>query len=148
LTPEEGVNGVRYNIRQAGFTLIEMIVVIAVLGLALSVVASFAPRRHAGLDLASAADGLAETLRTARTQAIVRQSPVLFTPAADGRGYAVDGAFRALPPDVVLTSAVPIRFAPDGSASGGVLRLAGADGRGRLLRLDWLTGQASVADAQ
>jgi general secretion pathway protein H len=133
--------------RPAGFTLIETIVVIAILGLALSVVAGFAPRRHSTLDLSNAADGLAETLRSARATAIARSVPVVFAPAADGRGYRLDGAYRALPQSVLLTAAAPIRFEPDGSSSGGVLRLANESGA-RVLRVDWLTGQVGSADGR
>ncbi len=131
------------RVASMGFTLIEVIAVIAILGLALSVVASFAPRRHGGLDLVNAADGLVETLRSARAKAIARQTPVLFAPTTDGRGYAVDGIVRALPAAIVLTAETAIRFAPDGSSSGGVLRLA-SDGSARVLRVDWLTSQVSA----
>jgi general secretion pathway protein H len=129
-----------------GFTMIEMIVVIAVLGLALSVVVGFAARGHPGLDLASAADGLAGTLRSARVRAITRQSTVMFTPLAAGRGYAIDGVVHSFPADVSLTAGAGIRFAPDGSSSGGVLRLA-TGGRAKVLQVEWLTGQVRIADA-
>jgi general secretion pathway protein H len=131
----------------AGFTLIEMIVAIAILGLALSVVVGFAPRRHGRLELDNAANGLAETLRLARAGAIARSTPVLFAPTRDGGGYAVDGVVRRLPPSVVLTAAPAIRFAPDGSASGGTLRLANGSGT-QELRVDWLTGQVAVAGGE
>ncbi len=132
--------------RPAGFTLIETIVVIAVLGLALSVVASFVPRNHAALDLNTAADSVAEALRDARARAIAAQRDVTVAAAGQGHAYSVDSAVKPLPADVTLTAAAPVRFAPDGSASGGTLRLdAGA--RSRVLRIDWLTGQVSAADA-
>ena len=128
--------------RSAGFTLIETIVVIAILGLALAVVAGFAPRRDGRLTLDNAANGLAEALRSARSSAIARSAPILFAPAKDGRGYAVGGIVRSLPPSVVLTAAPAIRFAPDGSSSGGTLRLAN-DTEARVLRVDWLTGSVT-----
>jgi general secretion pathway protein H len=137
---------------QAGFTLIEMIIVIVVLGLGLAVTASFLPRRHAGLDLANASDGLAEALRSARARAIASQNPVLFAPSKDGHGYFVDGSAHVLPADIVLSPGPAIRFAPDGSSSGGILRMATAAGpdavRLRVIRVDWLTGQVGVADAR
>lgn len=132
---------------RAGFTLIEMLVALAILGLATAVVAGFLPRNHATLDLTAAADGLADTLRGASARAMARQVPVMFTASADGHGYALDGATAQLPPDVTILLPAPIRFAPDGSASGGEARLA-AGSRMRVLRVDWLTGQVSVADAR
>ena len=52
------------------------------------------------------------------------------------------GIVRSLPPSVVLTAAPAIRFAPDGSSSGGTLRLAN-DTEARVLRVDWLTGSVT-----
>lgn len=129
-----------------GFTLIEMLVVLVILGLALSIVAGFAPTGRGTLDLASGTDQLASALRLARSRAIARQQPVLFTVTADGRGYVLDGVAKGLPPTVVAAmEGVPvIRFAPDGSSSGGAVRLATGN-RMRQLRVEWLTGRVSVA---
>ncbi len=134
---------------RGGFTLIETLVVLVILGLALSIVAGFMPRGHATLDLATGADGLANTLRLARARAIAMQQPVVFTAAANGHGYLLDGTVRPLPPTLVLSmvGAPSIRFAPDGSSSGGAMRLA-AGNLVRLLQVDWLTGRVSVSDAR
>ena len=83
-----------------GFTLIEILVVLVILGLALSIVAGFAPIGRSTLNLAAATDIVANTLRLARVQAITRQQPVLFTLVAAGNGYAVDGTVRSLPNEV------------------------------------------------
>lgn len=137
----------RPALARGGFTLIETVIAVAVLGLCLSVVAGFVPRRHAALDLNNAADSVAETLRDARARAIATQRDVTFAAIDGGRAYAVDGGRRVLPAGVTLIAAAPVRFAPDGGASGGTLRLDAA-GRARLLRIDWLTGQVSTADAR
>ncbi len=128
----------------AGFTLIEILVVLVILGLALSIVAGFVPTGHATRDLASGTDTLANTLRLARARAIARQQPVLFSITAGGHGYAVDGVAHALPPALTaaMAGAPVIRFAADGSSSGGAIRLA-AGGQMRSLRVDWLTGRVS-----
>ena len=132
-----------------GFTLIETLVVMVILGLALSIVAGFIPRGHGALELATNADGLANTLRLARSHAIASQRTILFAAIPGGHGYILDGAARALPSTLELsmvgTSA--IRFAPDGSSSGGVVVLA-AGNLTRTLRIDWLTGRVSVGDSQ
>ena len=130
-----------------GFTLIETLVVLVILGLALSIVAGFIVRGHGALDLATNADGLANTLRLARSRAIARQQPIVFVAMPGGHGYILDGIARALPATLELsmvgTSA--IRFAPDGSSSGGTVVLA-AGNLTRTLRIDWLTGRVSVGD--
>jgi len=134
--------------RSRGFTLIEILVVLVIMGLALAIVAGFLPRGHVGLDLATSADQLAGTLRLARTRAIATQQPVVFAAAADGHGFLIDGKAQALPRSVVLSlpGAAWIRFAPDGSSSGGAIRLS-AGTLSRTLRVDWLTGRTVVADA-
>jgi general secretion pathway protein H len=132
--------------RENGFTLIETLVVLVILGLALGIVAGFVNRGRAGLDLTTAADRLATTLRLARAGAIARQAPVVFTTLANGHGYRLDGAGHALPPSLLLSmgGSAAIRFAPDGSSSGGTVRLTEA-GKVRLLRIDWLTGRVTIS---
>jgi general secretion pathway protein H len=142
ISPNKGGLGGR-----SGFTLIETLVVLVILGVALSIVAGFVPRQHSTLDLATSADGLANTLRLARSRAIARQQPIVFAAVAGGHGYVLDGAVRALPAEVVMsmggTSA--IRFAPDGSSSGGTVVLA-AGSLTRIVRVDWLTGRVGIEE--
>jgi general secretion pathway protein H len=132
----------------SGFTLIEILVVLVILGLGLSIVAGFMPRHQGTLDLATNADSLANALRLARSRAIARQQPMVFAAVAGGHGYVLDGAVSALPATVVIsmvgTSA--IRFAPDGSSSGGAVVLA-AGSLTRTVRVDWLTGRVRIEEA-
>ncbi len=139
------ISGMSVHARRAGFTLIEILVVLVILGLALSIFAGFVNRGHTTLDLTTGADGLANTLRLARAEAITRQVPVTFALAPDGRFYVLDGKRKPLPQAVTLTMAgqTAIRFAPDGSSSGGAIRLA-AGVQTRTVRVDWLTGRVSV----
>jgi len=131
-----------------GFTLIEILVVLVILGLALSIVAGFAPAGRTTLDLAAAADTLTNTLRLARAEAITRQQPVVFSLATVVHGYAVDGTVRALPNNVnVSMDKAAIRFTPDGSSSGGTIRLVGGVHE-RWLRVEWLTGRVSASEAR
>lgn len=134
--------------RLAGFTLIETIVVLAILGLALGIVAGFLPKRNDTLELRTASGQVAGILRLARARAISESRPVRVMAAADGHGVMVDGTKRPVLPAVVLRMAGPpeIRFAPDGSASGGGIQVVGAK-RSSLVRVDWLTGRVRVADA-
>lgn len=116
---------------EPGFTLLEVLVVLVVLGLALAVAVPRGGRR-AGEPEATAR-ALAAELERARGRAIdaARVEPV--DPAAlarllpAGLGLAQDGP-------------APLRFFPDGSASGAVLRLD-ADGRRASLVVEAPTGR-------
>ena len=134
--------------RVAGFTLIETIVVLVILGLALTIVAGFLPRRNTTLELAAASGRVASALRQARARAILYNRPVLVAVSADGHSLATDGIVRPLPAAVAMTMVGPaaIRFAPDGSASGGGI-LVRIPGRARVIRVEWLTGRVSIAEA-
>jgi general secretion pathway protein H len=131
-----------------GFTLIEMLVVLAILAAVLGVVAGALPRHGGGLDLTGAADGVAGALRLARARAIALGRPVQFTLAEGGHAYAVDGGLHAVPPSILLAMAGPaaIRFGPDGDSSGGAVRVAGT-ARALLVQVDWITGRVAIADA-
>ena len=138
---EQGDRGV-----PSGFTLIETIVVLVILGLALSIVAGFLPRRNTTLELTAATARVTGALRLARSRAMVESRPVLFAAAPDGHGFRLDNVPVTLGPAVALAMQQPrILFAPDGSASGGSLRVV-VDGKQRMIRVDWLTGRVAVAD--
>jgi general secretion pathway protein H len=131
----------------AGFTLIETIVVLVILGLALTIVAGFAPRRNITLELSTATSRVTGALRLARSRAMTESRPVSFDAAQDGHGFRVDNAWVALGASVTVVMARPeIVFAPDGSTSGGSLQVS-VDGHRRLIEVDWLTGRVEVAEA-
>lgn len=128
-----------------GFTLIETIVVLVILGLALSIVAGFLPRRNTTLELTAATGRIAGALRLARSRAMVEGRPVPFAATPDRHGFRLDQSLVTLGPSVTVAMAEPrILFAPDGSTSGGSLRVL-VDGKQRAIRVDWLTGRVVVA---
>src|ERR1700739_4781132 len=86
----------------AGFTLIETLVVLVILGLAMVVGAGVATRAHPGLDLVTGTDEVASGLRLARARAIARQAPVLFAAGPGGHGYVLGGRLHPLPPAKVV----------------------------------------------
>src|SRR5262249_34547413 len=75
---------------QSGFTLIEMIVVLVILGLSLSIVAGFSPRRNTTLELSAATGRVSMALRLARSRAMTEDRPVTFSAAVGGHGFRVD----------------------------------------------------------
>jgi general secretion pathway protein H len=134
--------------RRAGFTLIEMIVVLVILGLALSVVAAFIPRRNVTMELENATSRTAGMMRIARARAIAESRSISFQVSPDGHGLRVDAESIALGPEVKVATArgAAIVFTPDGGAIGGELAIA-VDGRRRVIQVDPLTGRITVHDA-
>jgi general secretion pathway protein H len=146
--------------RQAGFTLLEMIIVVAVLGLALGLVVTRGPMHSAKLDMQSAVNGVAQGLRIARSRAIATNRPVRFAIDIPSHSFGVENERPTVLPQAVSIAVVTdsdeirgkrlaaIRFNGDGSASGGG-RIELADGqRAAQINVEWLTGRVSVVQTR
>jgi general secretion pathway protein H len=132
--------------RQRGFTLLEMIIVLAILGLVLALVVTRGPMHSARLDTEAAAREVAGELRLARGHAIAHDQSVsvVLTPHT----YQIVGLpQRVVPPDVALAGSAMIRFSPDGSSSGGTVFVQTATSRTAIV-VSWLTGSVEVAPTQ
>jgi general secretion pathway protein H len=142
---------------EAGFTLIEVLVVIVILGLTVALVAARGPARNAGLETRAATSEAVQTLRLGRSRAIAEDRPVAVTIDLPSHRVALDGVLRAALPawiplaDRMADGTEPRRavfdFAPDGSATGGIVVL-GNPGRRFLVSVDWLTGRIDISDAR
>jgi general secretion pathway protein H len=142
--------------REAGFTLIEIIVVLAVLGFALALIVGYRPPWSSGLGVRGTAAELASGLRLARSEAISRNRPITFKIDLSDHHFQIGtSVVRPLPARLsiaLLTVAGEqrgttgdIRFNPDGSSTGG--RISIADGTQRIaVGVDWLNRRVSVAN--
>src|SRR5438045_1542584 len=84
--------------RMAGFTLIEMIVVLAILGFALVLIVGYKPPWSRGLDIDAGAAELAGQLRLARSEAIAGNQAVALDLDLAGHRYRLGNAApRPLP---------------------------------------------------
>jgi general secretion pathway protein H len=139
-----------------GFTLLELVVVLAVMGAVIGIVVSHGPIHSIGLQTRAAAGTLAQTLRSARAMAIDRATDVNVVIDPPHHRFAADnGPIQALAPGVALAFLPPaikgphdtgiIRFSPDGSATGGEI-LLGSGVRQVRIDVQWLTGEVQVAN--
>jgi general secretion pathway protein H len=143
--------------RARGFTLLEMLAVILLIGIAAAAVSISVTQGLASARVRAASSELAGALRATRAQAIVRAQEQHFD--VDTRANSYDDAKRQdvrLPKGlrVSITSAKEdqpndhtgrIRFFPDGSSTGGRITLRSGK-REWHVNVSWLTGEVRVVD--
>ena len=142
--------------RQPGFTLVELLVVLALAALMMTAVPSLFSASFPGLEMKSAARRTAATLRLARESAIRQGTDTQLLVDVDARRLDLQG-YRSLNLPQRITVQLDtanremlddqrgvIRFFPDGSATGGRIILA-RDGLGYQIGVTWLTGRIELA---
>ena len=141
-----------------GFTLVELLVVLAIAGLMLALAPPLISSVMPGVELKAAARRTAGALRLAREIAIADGRDAAWVLDIDSNRYRIDGDHRggSLPAglEVELVAAEDemqsdsvgaIRFFPDGSSTGGRVILKRGDG-GYQVGVNWLTGRILIAD--
>jgi general secretion pathway protein H len=141
----------------AGFTLLEMLIVMAIIALATAVAVPILARPSDGVRLQATARDLINALRLTRAMAIARNAEIALTIDVDKRTFASTAIrTQSFGPDMTaeLTFAQPeqtarsaggFRFFPDGSSSGGDVRLR-LRGREATVCVNWLTGEAQPGE--
>lgn len=142
----------------AGFTLVELLVVLAIGGLLLTLTPPLITAALPGVELKAAARRTAGALRQTREIAIASGEDAAWRIDTEDGRYSIPGRGRsgALPSDIDIELVAArdeleseriggIRFFPDGSSSGGRVILK-RDERGYQIGVNWLTGRILVAD--
>jgi general secretion pathway protein H len=149
--------GPRSSILSAGFTLLEMVVVLAIAALLLAVTPPLITAAMPGVELKASARRVAAGLRLAREEAIRSGSDIAFTLDLEERTFQVGGGYRngklpeglnlkleAAEREMLSDRVGAVRFFPDGSSTGGRIILS-RNGAGYQVGVQWLTGRIRTA---
>ena len=141
-----------------GFTLVELLVVLIVIGLLVALAPISMHRAIPGLELRTTTRELAAALRNTRGTAIRDNREMALTLDVEAGWYRLDGrrGEQEIPGDIELKlltatselegeGAGRIRFFPDGTSTGGQITLARDDDTYYIL-IDWLSGRVEITD--
>lgn len=142
---------------QAGFTLIEIVCVLAILSIALAIVLPAIPTRTSRPQVQALALRAAAVLEADRNAAVRQGREVTTYVNAPARTIRAGASATEIvvPDDVTMETALAsrcngrqeqsrIRYFPSGLSCGGTIALT-RDGRGYRIQINWLTGGVLVA---
>jgi len=142
--------------RERGFALIEILCVLAIIGLLAAIILPAVPRATSRAKLESYAVETAALLKADRSAALRRQILVSTRVDASSRSIrsGVTGRVVSFPPDVALDAVLASRcaermtgrsidFFPSGMSCGGTIALT-RPGMGFEVRINWLTGGVEI----
>jgi general secretion pathway protein H len=144
---------------QRGFTLVEILAVVALIALAITVVSVSVGGGLSGARVKAASRDLVAALRHTRGQAIVKREQQTLSIDVEQRRYRAPGkGWVELPRDMTMKLFTArseleeegvgrIRFFPDGSSTGGHIDLIHGEGEATWrIEVMWLTGEARVRE--
>jgi general secretion pathway protein H len=137
-----------------GFTLLEMIIVLAVAGMMIALAVATGNPISPGTRASMAAREISGALRAARLEAITADRAVTVTFDLAGHRYQIGASeWRPIASEIVLgllttrgevvsKTSGRVRFMSDGSSTGGRLTLSGG-GRTFWVGIDWISGRVA-----
>jgi general secretion pathway protein H len=146
--------------RHRGFSLIELVAVLALIAIVVTTLAFGLSRGLMGTKVRAASRDLAAAMRYTRGQAILKREEKTLIVDLDEKSYTAPGRSEVKLPEEMdlhlLTArgelndderAGGIRFFPDGSSSGGRVRLV-SGAREWVVNVAWLTGEISLEESR
>jgi general secretion pathway protein H len=142
--------------KDAGFSLLEIMVALAIIALAMTLVGVGFARSSAGFRFDAAAQDLMQTLREAQARALRTGREVAVVIDVDNHSYQLaqdtpvqlpaDAGLRVVSAgQAMMESHHPaFAFMPDGGSTGGSVTLT-AQGRTAVVAVDWLTGAVGMS---
>ncbi len=153
---ETGQFSPRQRQQERGFTLLELLIVLTIIGMLYALLPGTLFSSSASVEVRSTARDIADGLRQARGQAIARNREVVFFLDLGDRRYGivgdektgvfgedVDVRFTTAREELGARDEGAIRFFPDGSATGGVVEIESAQQQLQV-QVRWLTGQVTL----
>jgi general secretion pathway protein H len=142
-----------HQLVHAGFTLLELLVVLAIASLLIALVPIAFDRLREGTQYRDALRTMQSEMRQARQQAVTQGRAVRFQVDLAGRTYGLVGKVEHPIPEKLQVRATvasvemqanqvaAIQFLPSGGATGGSIDLLRPSGAGTRLKVDWLSGR-------
>lgn len=142
--------------RDAGFSLLEMMIALAILALASTIAGVAFSRSSVGFRFDAAAQELALSLREAQARALRSGRDVALTIDVDKRSYRLqadptvelpsEAELRVVSAGEAMAGRQPaIIFSPEGGSTGGSITMRLQD-RSAVITIDWLTGAVTLAE--
>lgn len=164
IRPTRGVASANLALKAAGFTLLEILLVLLLIGLAFTMVPRMMGTGVSGAELKSNVRAVAAAMKLARDAAINTRREAFVTLNVESREFTTTFEDKThklneqlvvklftSQADQINEQTASFRFYPDGSSNGGRVTLAAGDAtnaREIAIDVDWLTGRVTVADLQ
>lgn len=153
----------------AGFTLIELIIVLMIIGISLGLVGIFVNKGSGNLELKRVAKEIATTLKYARNRAVSEKKVYSFVIseskgtyslyasdiAGDNEDNEAESVMSKILPDNLKVNfkereddSYKIYFFPGGNSTGGVIDIRNQAGRGLLVTVNRVTGKVEITKNQ